>query len=548
MPVAESLQGRSGEGATRPSQMLARLQTVLAAALVVVFMVLGWMGRGPIEIGAGDDVIYLSLSRSLESGSYREIYRASAPLQTKYPPAFPAWLVLVRRATGDRLDAIVVANLILVALAMLLLYAVARQFAGGWCALALLLLLGLSQALLWMGGSYYPEALFLLLSTGSLVATLSAERHGQRAVFAAIALALLAFLTRLAGITLVVAIGVWLWSRRKRIELAVYALASTLVVGGWFGYVRLASSVHTVRSYASEYGLRGSHIGGGAISQLTSRVWHNALVYGTELLPAGLSLLAIHGTRIDDWFWLVVNLTLLSTGIVVLWRRWRAAAAYLVLYAGLLLIWPWPIDRLLDPAVPLVLLTFLLGAWRLALRLPVRARGPVLAGFVALLTVGATIGAAERVGRYRACDRANPFTNPGCFNEHKRSIVSASEYLREHAAAGDVVLAWRPSDVQFLSGHLGEHAELVLRAPAGDIAHELRERKIQHVLLTPIFAQERGALADGLLAACRELQVEARFQPQTLLLSTTVPVAPTADACPALSEFVRANPNIRAGR
>ena len=542
--MPESPLDRSEEVTVRRSRLLRRLQNALAAALLTSFILLGWIGRGPLEIGAGDDVIYLSLSRSLERGSYREIYRASAPLHTKYPPGYPAWILLVRRATGDSLDRIVVANLVLVALALLLLFAVARRLAGGWLAIALLLLLVLSHGVLWMGGSYYSEALFLLLSTASLASMLPTSRPGHRAAWFAIALSLLAFLTRLIGLSLVLAVGVWLWSRRSRIELAVHSLASTLIIGGWFGYTRSASSGQSVRSYGSDFAGGAHRVAQSALVRLAHRVWNNALEYGTQVLPSELSLLSMPGTHIDDWIWLGIDIVLLATGIVVLWKTWRAAALFLAAYGGALLLWPWAINRLLEPALPLVLLTLLLGAWRVARRLPVRVRSPALGLFVAVLALGAAHGAYDQIARSRQCDRANPYESPACFSEVKRSIVSASKYLREHASAEAVVLSWRPSDIQFLSGRLGEHALLVADAPTGGIARELRDRNIQYVLLNSFFAGETGPLAHALLASCRELRVEARFAPHALLLSTVAPGETYPDACDALASFVRENPNL----
>jgi hypothetical protein len=526
------------EGApVRPSPVPVRMQQALVAALLLCFLALGWVGRDPIQLASGDDLTYLSLSRSLESGSYREIFRASAPLHVMYPPAYPAWLVLVRHATDNRLDLILVSNLFLVALSLLILFAVARQLAGPWFALSLLLLLVLSHGLLWMGGSLYSEALFLFLSTAALAATRMTDRYGQRAAYAAIALALLAFLTRSAGISVVLAVGVWLWSRRKTLELTTYAIASVTVVGGWFAYVALASSNQTVRSYAIDLSYRPHK---GIVSEV-ARVWQNAVIYGTEILPVELSFPTIPNTLIDNWIWLGLEIVLLAASLVILWKTWRAAAAYLPMYAGLLIVWPFSDNRLLDPVIPLTMLAFLLGAWRLTGRLNSRVRTPTLCILTALLAFGAVHGDITRMEHYRHCDRTNPYTSAGCYDAETRSIVAASEYIRDRLPSADVVLLWRPSVVHFLTGRAAESASLMAQVPQGGATRALRDWRVQHVLLTAFTGFEREQLAHRLLESCHDLWVEARFAPHAILFATSAPPGATSDACSDLAAFVRDN-------
>lgn len=167
-----------------------RLEYAAVVIALLAFLTIGWRGREPTSIAGGDGLAYLALSHSLDHGSYRENFRPNAPLQVKYPPGYPAWLVVVRHAVGEDHAAIRASKLLVVAAALLLLCRVARQLVGGPLALAFLALLALNRDILAFVGTLYSEGPRILLS----------------------ATALAGFLTRSIGVALVFALGVWLWS------------------------------------------------------------------------------------------------------------------------------------------------------------------------------------------------------------------------------------------------------------------------------------------------------------------------------------------------
>ena len=455
--------------------------------------------------------------------------------------------MLVRHATGERLDLILITNLLLVAGGMVLLFAVARKLAGTGLALALLVLLAFSPAVLWMGGSLYSEGLFFFLSSASLALAFRAEEVASRSAYPAIGFALLAFLTRLTGVALVVGLAAWLWSRRRRMELAVYALASVLVIGGWFAYTAIIAPEQSGLSYAPDLAkdlpASTATAGGGILV----RVRDNSVSYLTGVLPTEFSLPSVEGTLIDNVIWLALNVLFLAVGLMLLWRRWRAAAGYSILYAGQLLVFPWAINRLLDPVIPLLFLMFLLGANHLARRLPVRVRGPALGVLFALLVFGVVLGARSRLALIGRCDRASPYVSAGCYDAESISIAKASDYIRTNTAPGELVFANRPAGVEFLSGHRGEPSMQLMQVREGDIGKVMRDRKIPHVLLTAQNAFEAGPLAQALLSSCRDLQIEARFPPHALLMTPAVAGTTAPDACTAIGEFTKAykrNPHL----
>ncbi len=513
--------------------LVTRFQYVFLAAAMLVFLILGWRGRAPVLVSTNDESTYLALSHSIEAGSYREIFMASSPFHVRFPPAYPAWLAAVRQVTGENLDLLQGVNLGLVILSLVCLYLIVRQVAGVPIALTVSFLTAVSPALLNSGGSLLSEPLFFAMVACALVCTIKTEPATSRHAYLAMAFALGAFLTRTAGITIVVAIGIWLLHRRRRTEQLAYALATALVVGGWFAYTASVPPASAGWSYAAEVsgqlGIDPERVAG-----MVPSAWVNAVVYGTRYLPSSLGIPRLADTAIDNVVWLVAQILLLSAGTVILWRKSRVVALFLVCYGGLLLVWPWPISRLLIPVLPYLLAALLIGAHDLTRSLPALARNAVLTALVLLLSVGAVRGALARDARARACDRSNPIPSDQCYGNETRSIASAALFLRQHAPSGSVVLTYYPPVVNFVSGHLTEYSRLVDRIPQGQAARVLRERGIGYVLLS----RRLGPVARNLLLSCRELRVEGRFPPGAFVLSTAIPSDPSENACAVLTEFL----------
>lgn len=521
----------------------ARLEYAVALGLLVVFLVAGWRARRPLLIRGSDELIYVNLSHSLENGSYRDAYLVGTPLHSKYPPAYPAWLIPLRHLGKENLDRVILGNLLLAAGALFLFYLVARQISGSRPSLALLLLLVTNPTLLDWSGSLMAEGLFLWFSILSLGAAFWADRSGRSAIPAMTA-AGLAFLTRTAGIALVAGLGVWLWHRRRRTELVVFVVGSAIVVGGWFAYTGLVPKDPVSHSYQSDVAALTTNEPGGTLESPLARVGRSAFSYVTQTLPSSLSLPTLPGTILDNLFWLAVSVGLFLPGLLLLWRSWRPAAAYLLLYGAMLTVW-WEDKRLLVPALPLIGLAMLLGALHLGKRLPGAIRGPTLSllfGLAAFGTVRGTINLVQQRGR---CDRSDPIHSPGCHSPEILSLVAGAEYLRGVSAPEDVILTGDPVTVNYLTGRLTVPSRLIRTSLKDKVAERLRELKVRYVLLSAVRWSERTEVARALIGACRELRVIASFEPHTLVLAPA-DVGQGSDACSALRRFVEETRSIHA--
>jgi hypothetical protein len=266
-------------------------------------------------------------------------------------------------------------------------------------------------------------------------------------------------------------------------------------------------------------------------------VWHRGVVYATTMMPYSLSIPTVPGTTVDNWFWLIATTVLITAGFVVFWRRWKAAAVYVLFYLFFVLVWSWFSGRLLVPMIPLGMLALLLGArWAIGW-LPLPARKVTMGVFLGLLALGALQSGQERVLLYRQCDRQHPYESSGCYREFKLALIAAAEYLRSHAAPTSVVLTNQPASVNFLSGHRTEDSSLLPDAFQDDIKKISQSRKIDYFLVNNPWMARR------FLPSCHELRVATSLLPEVLLLVTSAKAEAASDACSALGEMVSQIPS-----
>lgn len=529
---------RDTPAAAEARPMVARAQQILLCALLAVFIWLGWINRPLLGLDQGDDLTYIALSHAIDSGSYRETFRPSAPAHVKYPPGYPAWLVVVRHVTGERVDLIPAFNLVLAAAALAMIFRIARRVEGGWFALLVLVPLIVNHGMLFVGGSYFSEALFVFFTTGAIGAAIRADGDDRRWAYVAIVCALLSFLTRSAGVAMVLAIGVWLViGKRHRAELIAYVVSTALVVGGWFAYTSLGRNESPVRGYIYDFNPEGVVAHPSFLLTRVFRIANSAWRYFTELLPYELAFPSIPGTPIENVVWFVLLLVCLTVGVRYLWRYSRAATVYLVIYGAMLVSFPYIASRLIEPLTPLLMLVFLLGAWKVtsALKKPVRLT--VLVGLGIVLMVGALIRVNEVYETVSRCDRNNSLHDRQCYTDRTLRFVEATEYIAAHTTPNEYALAWRAPGIHYLTGRLTESALAVQAIPKGEMAAAMREQHIKFVLLTPGSGIELVQLSNALMRSCKDFKLERHFAAATLLFSPTPPSGPADDACLALTEF-----------
>ena len=418
------------------------------AGVVALHIIFAALLFDPKPYTGGDNAGYLILAESLQTGQgYRDLYLPDMPRHSQYPPFYPA-LLAAAGALGGGLIAFKILSILLTVASIVLLFGIARKRLGVAAAFAVAVPFALSPPLLFFSHWVLSEAPFVALT---LAALWMAERQDERAVWlaGAIGLGLLAYMTRAAGLPLLVAFLVTLGWRREWRRALPAAVAIVFVIGGWWLWGKLAapgaagqygSNFLLVNPYAPEQG----YVGPG---DLMVRCVENVRLYAVEVLPRALA-----GQRTEGAISLLALLTsvLLLALAALAWarraRRPGTLEAFTLFYAALIALWPqvWTSERFLLPLLPVLLLYAAEGVgwcFEFMKKTPAWAF-PIFGGLLALLAMpnDVRLGLENRVcmNLYSQGDRL------ACYVPAWRAFVQTADWVRENTAEDAIVITRKP--------------------------------------------------------------------------------------------------------
>ena len=500
-----------------------------AASLLVLHALLCWLSRPAGVITGQDDVEYVSLAKSLRQGGYHEIWRIDSPLHSQYPPGYPALLAGWGLIIGDGYSSLAALSALLSTGALGLAYLVVRRSFGDTFALASLAVLAVNPLLVRTGGTVGSEPAFMAFSLAAL-ALVFGRGASSRRVGLAIAAAVLAALTRSVGIVLIGTLGLyWLIGRRWKAILAL-ASASLVTVGAWMLWTALAPAQYVGASYVADLRTVGGQPGG-AVESLLGRLVPRIQYYLTDAGPFALAQPTVPGTLIDNVIGLFVIWPAMLAGLYLLMRRWRAAALYLTLTAGLLLAWPWRTERFILPLLPLMVPTLLVGTHLLTRWIGART------AFVSTGIVAVTLAAsaATRTGRlvadFVAC-RAGDFTSDTrCLTSDQIAYFRAVQYIDEHTPADAVVLTAKSGALyQYTHRKSVSFLDVMAQGAEGFLPY-LRQRNVEWILMSSMQAESRR-MESHYRANCAYLSPQVFFPAGTYVFRImSAPDSAVADAC-----------------
>jgi hypothetical protein len=518
-----------------PAPPWTALQLASLAVLVICGLALGWYSRVPDVLTGNDDLTLLLMSRSLGEGRYLNEFLVGQTAHVHYPPGVPAWLLIIRWTLGEGLTQVQGAQLALLALTAMLVGDGLRRLGHAWLGVAATGAVVLNPHLQYYAGTMLSESLYTFWGVATVWVLLrAAGSKWQGWVGLAIVSALAGFLTRTVGLALVAGVGAWLLWRGRWRMLAIHTTLALVVIGGWFGYVRVMSAGTTSRSYAQDLASVPLNV---EVPTAFQRILSALVYYLRSSVPDLLGLPMVPGSTVDNIAWTVLIGACALTGLVILIRRWEAVPAVFTATMAVLLVWPWPIDRLAVPLIPLAIPAILLGASSLGGR-GAGSRGRAWAGTIMGLTL-ILCGIwrdTKAVARLAECPQGALYaTESPCTTAEQRSLVAGAVLTRQYLPAGAAVVTLSTPVVYHFGGHLTVHAGQLPDPPVSDVRPWL-DTVGAHYLLVTAFGKR---VARSLLPACESLTVVARAEPMVLLLAPYPSDGGQESACEPLRQFLR---------
>lgn len=349
------------------------------------------MDRSPIG-AAVDDAMYLILAKSLATGQgYRSLNLPGQPLNTHFPPGYPAALAVLWRlapAFPGNLTLFRLFNVACLAAAALgtARFVASRGVGRGW-ALGVGFLSAISVPLLVLGNLLLSEPFFLallLLLLAALERFVAPQGHpGSSSVArpALLGIAIgLCILVRTHGIVLVPAMVIALGAQRRWRDAVVVSTCAILCVLPWqlftarHGHSLPAPLLGGYDSYTAWW-IRGLHEYGWSMLPMTlSRTIPEA----AQMFAVLFSPVRTGGAPVT----LVALAVLVAAALAGAWKRIPVTILFLAGYLAIIAVWPFQPSRFIWGVWPLILVVLTFGAhaavvggarWHRAIRVLVMA-------------------------------------------------------------------------------------------------------------------------------------------------------------------------------
>ncbi len=457
---------------------MTRRTLLVLTGIVLVQSIVVALVFTPQPHSGGDNAGYVSLAHSiLDRGAYLELWDPEEPPHTKYPPVFAGLLALAVLLGAQSWTALKVVPAFSVVLAVAFTFLWARERRSLAMGVAVALLLGLSESVVYYSQWILSDPTFLAFTMAALWAlhrSLQAEeriggstenkgkegggagdggRVGVPWLGLGMAFVVLAYFTRSAGLPLALATALWLGLGKRWKSLAAFALALGFPAILWWLRGRALGG----SEYVSEFWMVDPyqpHLGTVGISGLMTRAWANLQAYVVQIVPEG-----VVGSSLPFLPLLPLGLGMALVALVGWIRaskeRLGPAEIFFPFYLGLILLWPeaWSGDRFALPLLPLAF--FYCGSalnWLLT-SFKERARLGVTAALMALLAIPAGYHWLHMIDGARACrDLTRTGRSVECLSQGQGEYWALAEWSGENLPEGVSVTTRKPRIFFVMSG------------------------------------------------------------------------------------------------
>jgi hypothetical protein len=353
----------------------------LTALLCLLLVFFAASTISPDEVGLGhDDGIYVILGKALSQGNgLRLINLPTSPYQAKYPIVYPFLISLAWSLVDfpDNIFWIKLMNVVFLFLILLVTYDISLILldASRFLARLVILLVGTSFYVLHFSTNAFPEIPYLFFSLAAVLLLLQGEgrkvtdndndkKYGSS--FLAILCVSLAFQTRLAGLTLLLASVLYFLLRikeKKKTAISVLLLLFALNLP-WLFWTKAHNASPNINPLLDYYtGYTSSAIGLNSFFDLT--ILKTTILAKIPYLYMNTAILISNSSRVLKPLMAIVWVILLLGIYKSLWdKRYLFIHLYLAAYVSMYLCWPslpasWL--RHLIPMLPFLYILFFRG-------------------------------------------------------------------------------------------------------------------------------------------------------------------------------------------
>jgi 4-amino-4-deoxy-L-arabinose transferase-like glycosyltransferase len=337
---------------------------LLLATILVVQIVFSILVFDPRLDTGGDNAHYICLARSMLSGEgYRDIFEPGNPPHTQYPFGYPLLLALIMVPFRDSLIALKLLSAALSVGSVVLFFLLMRGKCGSILLYTTTLLFSVTPLLLQYGHKILSDVPFTFFSLLSLFLFKKGEqdrRWFSPFLWASVVAMVFTYHIRTVGAALFVALLVYLGSRKQFARMFLVLGVMALLVLPWtLRTARLSEGGGYVTQLLlrNPYDRESGTVGPG---DLLRRVGANGEAYFASAIPR--SIVAIHERvwPMPSRRWDIYLFGFAVSGLILLGfvddmrRRHGILHFYILLYMGILLIWPqvWASDRFFLPVAP----------------------------------------------------------------------------------------------------------------------------------------------------------------------------------------------------